>query len=140
VSDVDLIRDGETTLAIVFRGEHWRPGLSFLSADSHFVQVGTWGYDRGTRLGPHAHNPVTRQAARTQEVVFVRRGRVRALLFSSGDRQVAELELGAGDLLIALEGGHGYEILEDATQVLEVKNGPYPGPEADRRRFPWPPA
>jgi hypothetical protein len=34
-----------------------------------------------------------------------------------------------------LRGGHGYEILEDGTQVLEVKNGPYLGPDVDRRRL-----
>ena len=37
--------------------------------------------------------------------------------------------------MICLEGGHGYEILEDNTRVLEIKNGPYPGPEKDRRRL-----
>jgi hypothetical protein len=40
-----------------------------------------------------------------------------------------------GDILILLQGGHGYEILEDGTQVLEVKNGPYIGADLDRRRF-----
>ena len=32
-------------------------------------------------------------------------------------------------------GGNGYDIMEDGTQVLEVKNGPYVGAEADRKRF-----
>ena len=40
-----------------------------------------------------------------------------------------------GDILILLTGGHGYEILTEGTQVLEVKNGPYVGAEADRRRL-----
>jgi len=41
------------------------------------------------------------------------------------------------ETLILLKGGHGYEILEDGTRVLEVKNGPYPGAEVDRRRLEW---
>jgi len=44
-------------------------------------------------------------------------------------------EAGAGDVVILLRGGHGYDIIEDGTQVLEVKNGPYLGAEADRRRI-----
>ena len=40
-----------------------------------------------------------------------------------------------GDTLILLRGGHGYKVLEDGTQVLEIKNGPYVGAEKDRRRI-----
>jgi hypothetical protein len=65
----------------------------------------------------------------------VRRGRLRARIYSPDDRLLATLEAGEGDLLMLLRGGHGYEILEDGTQVLEVKNGPYLGPERDRRRL-----
>ena len=61
-----------------------------------------------------------------------------ASIFDEEGGLVERLELGAGDTLILLNGGHGYEILEDNTQVLEVKNGPYPGAEADRRRIEWP--
>ena len=34
-----------------------------------------------------------------------------------------------------LRGAHGYDILENGTQVLEVKNGPYVGAELDRKRI-----
>jgi hypothetical protein len=40
-----------------------------------------------------------------------------------------------GDVLALFNGGHGYEVLEDNTRVLEVKNGPYLGPEVDRRKI-----
>jgi hypothetical protein len=40
-----------------------------------------------------------------------------------------------GDVLVLINGGHGYKILEDDIQVLEINNGPYLGPEADRRRI-----
>ena len=51
------------------------------------------------------------------------------------ENKVAELEVKGGDVIILLRGGHGYDILEDGTQVLEIKNGPYVGPDKDRRRF-----
>jgi len=123
--------------ALYLPASQWQPGLNFMTRDADFVQVGTWGYTAGTRLGPHAHNEVKREAARTQEVVFVRAGRIRAHVFDRDDSHVESIEMTAGDVLVLLGGGHGYEILVDGTQVLEVKNGPYPGPEADRRRFPW---
>jgi hypothetical protein len=37
--------------------------------------------------------------------------------------------------MVLLAGGHGYEILEDNTKILEVKNGPYLGASEDRKRI-----
>lgn len=124
-------------LALFLPAAGWQSGLNFMTRDADFVQVGTWEYAAGTRLGPHSHNEVSREATRTQEVVFVREGRIRAHIFDSDDSHVEAIEMTTGDLLVLLGGGHGYEILRDGTRVLEVKNGPYPGPEADRRRFQW---
>ena len=37
--------------------------------------------------------------------------------------------------MIILSGGHGYEILEDNTQIIEAKNGPFIDVETDKRKF-----
>jgi len=116
----------------------WEKGLSFCSQEGDFLQVGMWGYDKGVKLQPHIHNEVRREPSRTQEAIFVKSGRVAASIFDEEGDFVERLELDHGDTLVLLKGGHGYEILEDNTQVLEVKNGPYPGAEVDRRRIEWP--
>ena len=116
----------------------WEKGLNFFSEEDDFLQVGVWGYEKGIKLQPHIHNEVKREAVRTQEVIFVRSGRVAATILDEEGNFTERLELGAGDTLVLLKGGHGYEILEDNTRVLEVKNGPYPGAEVDRRRLEWP--
>lgn len=134
--DVIEIKEGEVILARhIPANAAWNGGLSFFSPDGDFQQVGTWGYDAGKVLLAHAHNEVARTVTLTQEVLYVRRGRLRATIHDSYDRTVAELEADAGDILVLLAGGHGYEILEDGTQVLEIKNGPYVGPDFDRRRL-----
>ena len=116
----------------------WGKDLSFFSEEGDFLQVGTWGYNKGVILQPHIHHEVKREISRTQEVIFVRSGKVAASIFDEEGGLVERLELSSGDTLILLSGGPAYEILEDNTQVLEVKNGPYPGAEADRRRIEWP--
>jgi len=58
-----------------------------------------------------------------------------AHIYSTREEKLADLEVKEGDVIILLRGGHGYTILEDGTQVLEIKNGPYLGPETDRRRL-----
>lgn len=113
----------------------WRDGLNFFSPDGDFIQVGTWGYDAGKELKAHIHNEVRREVLLTQEVLFVRKGRLRANIFDTKQNKVAELTVEAGDVIILLHGGHGYDILEDGTQVMEIKNGPYIGADADRRRI-----
>ena len=113
----------------------WSGGLKFFSADQEFVQVGTWNYDAGKKLLAHAHNPVKREVPWTQEILYVRRGKLRAHIYDTHGEKVAELVVNEGDVIALLMGGHGYEILEDGTQVLEIKNGPYVGADADRRRL-----
>lgn len=110
-------------------------GLQFFSDDGDFVQVGTWGYNRGRRLAAHVHNQVPRQFSHTQEAIYVITGRVLSTIYTHEGIEVDQVTLEAGDILVLLTGGHGYEILEDGTRVLEVKNGPYPGAEVDRRRL-----
>ncbi len=122
-------------LATLITREDRRPGLSFFSEDDDYIQVGLWGYDAGKHLQAHLHNIVPREIDRTQEVICVLQGRVQSTIFSEAEEPLEQVVLEQGDVLILLNGGHSYDILADETQVLEIKNGPYPGPEADRRRF-----
>jgi hypothetical protein len=78
---------------------------------------------------------VKREVLWTQEVLYIRKGSIRANIYNGQDQKIDELVAREGDVLMLLRGGHGYQILEDDTQVLEIKNGPYVGANADRRRL-----
>jgi hypothetical protein len=132
------IKDAKTgqLLARHVTAEEWeKGGLAFHSGNDDFLQVGTWGYDAGKRLLAHTHNDVPRTITRTHETLYVRRGRIEARIFNEKRESVATLTCAEGDLLTLMWGGHGYSILDNGTQVLEIKNGPYVGAEADRVRF-----
>jgi len=130
------IKEGDVVLARHIPADAaWNDGLSFFSKDDEYIQVGIWGYPAGKELKAHIHNEVTREVLWTQEVIFVRKGKIRANIYDTKEQKIAELEVAAGDIIILLRGGHGYDIIEDGTQVLEVKNGPYVGPDLDRRRI-----
>lgn len=132
---VEIVADGKILARHIPASAAWGRGLQFFSPDEDYVQVGTWGYSTGKSLLPHSHNEVSRSVLWTQEVLYIRKGRLRADIFDQKDHKVAELIAESGDILILLHGGHGYEILEDDTEVLEIKNGPYVGAENDRRRL-----
>jgi hypothetical protein len=136
MSKVIEIKEDELVLArYIPTDAAWKEGLNFFSQDNDFIQVGTWGYSSGKELKAHIHNEVKREVLWTQEVLFVRKGKLRADIFNTKETKVAELEINAGDVLMLLRGGHGYKILNDDTQVLEIKNGPYVGADSDRRRL-----
>jgi len=132
---VEKIRDDDTLLAILIRSADWERGLNFVSSHGDFLQVGTWWYDKEHRLGPHIHRTQPRTVLRTQEVICVMKGRLRADIYTEDREPLSSVELGEADVLILLGGGHGYQILEAGTRVLEVKNGPYFGAEVDRERI-----
>lgn len=133
--EVEKILDGDLTLAIIIRETSWEEGLNFVSSDEDYLQVGFWGYNRGQKLTPHLHMVEPRQILRTQEVVFVKDGCIKADIYTEKGEFLKSVELARGDTIILLNGGHGYEILQDNTQVLEIKNGPYIGAERDRKRI-----
>ena len=129
----EIIKDSEITLAIIIRSGNFKEGLNFFSQDEDFIQVGTWNYDKGKVLNAHNHLIADRSVNRTQEVVIIRSGKLKADFYNEEDKLIKSEVLNGGDIIICLAGGHGYEILENKTQVLEVKNGPYLGVEKDKR-------
>jgi len=112
-----------------------KKGLCFYSNDEDFIQVGTWNYEKDRYLVAHNHNIVERKINRTNEVIIILDGKLKIDIYDENDEKITELKAKKNDLLIMMNGGHGYHILEDNTKVIEIKNGPYLGAEKDRRRF-----
>jgi mannose-6-phosphate isomerase-like protein (cupin superfamily) len=79
------------------------------------------------------HTPVPREVAYTQEVLFVRKGRLRVDFYGPDQRHIESRVVGAGDVILLASGGHGFEVLEDL-EMFEVKQGPY-SEHADKVRF-----
>lgn len=126
--------DGQAA-AYLLRGDDWPSGLSFITPDEAFIQVGSWRYNAGKTLAAHVHKEYPRVAAKTQEVVFVKQGKMKVILYNKAREAVEEIVLREGDLLVVAHAGHGYEILEDDTQILEVKNGPFVSVDVDKEKF-----
>lgn len=129
------IEHGGKILAIIYRDEDWVKGLNFITPNDLFIQVGSWWYDRGRQLARHIHNDFERSATRTQESVYVRKGSMRVTLYTEAREEFQTFDLLTGDLAVFGFGGHGYEILEDDTQIIESKNGPFVDVETDKTKF-----
>jgi len=122
-------------LVLILREGDYPEGLKFYNDDRDFIQVGTWHYQKGQKIQGHNHLVFERISRRTQEVVYLKSGKIKAGIYDEQDNLVTTVILAKGDIIIFLAGGHDFEILEDNTQVFEVKNGPYAGVEKDKRKF-----
>ncbi len=123
----------EELYASVFNLEEIAEGLDFLTNDESFIQVGTWKYEKGKVLDAHYHNTYERKAYLTQEVVIVLNGTILCNLFTLERDFITTVEVKEKQLIIQYQGIHEYEIIEDS-KIIEVKNGPYFGPDKDRTR------
>ena len=129
------ITHDEKIISLIYRDSDWIDGLNFITPDELFLQVGSWWYDKGKKLDSHIHNEFERVASRTQESVYVRKGSMRVLVYTEDMGYLEDFILYEGDLAVFAYGGHGYEILEDSTQIIETKNGPFIDVETDKRKF-----
>lgn len=118
----------------VFDLKNIKEGLDFITSDNSFIQVGTWDYQEGKILDAHYHNTFERKSYITQEVVLVVQGSIVCNLYTIEEEFITSEEINQGQLIIQYQGIHEYEIKKDS-KVLEIKNGPYFGPEKDRTRI-----
>lgn len=130
---VETIVDGLEPLALIIRAEYDEPGIHFFTPSNFSQQVAVMRHPQGKKLDPHVHNLVTRQVLYTQEVLVIRKGRLKVTLFNSMRRRIRTVELTDGDVILLCGGGHSFEMLTETTMV-EVKQGPYAG-DNDKTRF-----
>jgi hypothetical protein len=99
---------------------------TFLTPDDAIQQVGFVVHSAGDEVRRHYHRPIERTITGTPEVLVVRSGRCEMAVYDDEQELVETRELGEGDVMIMVGGGHGFRMLED-TVLIEVKQGPYYG-------------
>ena len=110
------VKDKDVVLArYIPASTAWEEGLSFFSDDDDYIQVGTWGYDSPKELLAHTHNEVHRDVAWTQEVIFIKKGSIKAEIYDLSNKKIKDIICNVGDIIVLLRGAHGYHILEDDT-------------------------
>jgi len=120
-------------LAIVIRAGYHKDGIEFFTDDNSSQQLGYMNRPKGYVIAPHRHNIVPREVHLTQEVLFIKSGKVRVDFFDDEQTYIESTILNKGDVVLLADGGHGFTMLE-ASEMIEVKQGPYCG-EQDKVRF-----
>ena len=130
---IEKITYHQQLLALIISHQFNKPGIHFFSPDDLSQQLAYMRHPTGKIIQPHVHNPVPRQVEYTQEVLFIKKGRLRVDFYNDHQEYLESRLLEAGDVILLVTGGHGFEVVEEI-EMIEVKQGPYVG-ERDKTRF-----
>ncbi len=130
---IDKIEHLDILLGIIIRANYNKNGIQFFTNDNDSQQLGYMNRPKNYVIEPHRHNLIPREIHLTQEVLYIKSGIVRVDFYDNGQVYIKSSILNKGDVILLSNGGHGFQILEDA-EIIEVKQGPYCGAE-DKIRF-----
>lgn len=126
-----VTKDG-VTYAIILRKDVQTDSIKFFTDSTNPFQLGLMNRPAGYTIPSHIHRPTERVVREVQEALFVTEGRVEAEFFTEKGEAIGKREFGTGDVVLLMRGGHGFKFLEP-TRMVEVKQGPYGGKEADKK-------
>ncbi|MEA5573958.1 hypothetical protein [Calothrix sp. UHCC 0171] len=130
---IEQITHHNQLLALIVSQKFDKPGIHFFTPNELSQQLAYMHHPTGKIIQPHVHNPVLREVQYTQEVLFIRKGKLRVDFYNNQQEYLESRTLETGDVILLVTGGHGFEVLEEI-EMIEVKQGPYVG-EQDKTRF-----
>ncbi len=130
---IEKIMHKDTLLSIIIRTGFNTPGVSFFTPNDLSQQLAYMRHPAGKVIQPHVHNPVHREVHFTQEVLFLKRGKLQIDFYDDHQTYLESRILYSGDVILLATGGHGFKVLEEI-EMIEVKQGPYAG-DQDKTKF-----
>lgn len=130
---IEQVTHNNKLLSLIIRVNYKSDGIEFFTPGNFSQQIGYMNRKRNHVIPPHTHNIVKREVNLTQEVLFIKSGKVRVDYYDQDKKYLESRILYKGDLVLLAGGGHGFEMLEDS-EMIEVKQGPYAG-DMDKKVF-----
>lgn len=134
MQNVEHIKDKSAQImAIIISNNFKEKGIHFFTPNDFSQQLAYMNHPKGKIIEPHYHNPVQRNVTFTQEVLIIKKGKLRVDFYDKNLDFTESRLLESGDIILLSSGGHGFEVIEDL-EMIEVKQGPYQG-DTDKTRF-----
>lgn len=133
VNRLESIIYNNNLIAIIIYSDFSEEGIKFFTPDDFSQQLAYMSHPKGKVILPHVHNLVERSVFYTQEVLVIKKGKLRVDFYDNDKIYFESRVLSKGDIILLASGGHGFEVIEDL-EMFEIKQGPYTG-EADKTRF-----
>lgn len=128
-----MVKNGNEIIAIIIKADYEKEGIEFFTPDDYSQQLAYMKHAKGYVIAPHVHNEVKRQVHYTQEVLIIKKGKLRVDFYTQEQAYLESYLLMQGDVILLAAGGHGFQVIEDL-EMYEIKQGPYAG-DGDKTRF-----
>lgn len=133
MDQLQIIKKKDVLIAIIIRNNYECNGVDFITPKEYSQQLAYMHHPTGKVIDAHVHNIVHRNVVYTQEVLFIKKGKLRVDFYDDYKDYLESRILEAGDTILLTSGGHGFKVLEEV-EMIEVKQGPYSG-DMDKLRF-----
>lgn len=130
---IEYINHQDNLLSVIIRTRFEKDGIEFFTPGDFSQQLAYMKRPKDYVIPPHVHNPVPRRVEFTQEVLFIKSGKVRVDFYNDDKNYLESRILNQGDVILLAHGGHGFVMLEES-EIIEVKQGPYAG-DKDKTLF-----
>lgn len=130
----EITRNGNV-FAIFGDIEEMAHGTTFIGSPREKLQFSVLKYAKGKIFQNHIHKYRPRTIEQTQESWIVLEGSARVYVFDENKEIIHEQVIISGQFFISYMGGHGYEILDAETVIIENKLGNFIGVEEDKEKF-----
>ena len=106
-------------LSIIIRSNFNKDGIEFFTPDDFSQQLAYMKRPKNHVIEPHVHNKVLREVSHTQEVLFLKKGKIRVDYFDDDKNFLESRIFNQGDVILLAYGGHGITMLEES-EIIEV--------------------
>lgn len=124
MDSIIVIKHNGTEIGTIIKADYSGQGITFFSDNNAYLQVGYMNRGNGYVIAPHIHNSVERKIYFTEEILFVKNGKVRVDFYDDNKNYLESYYVYEGDIVVLKRGGHGFKFLENS-EIFEVKQGPY---------------
>ena len=129
---IEKIKSKKLLISIIIRANYKSKDIEFFTPNNYSQQLGYMNRKKNYIIQPHKHNIFIRKIKHTQEVLLIKKGKVRVDYYDNQKKYLESRILKKGDVVMLVTGGHGFEMIED-TEIIEIKQGPYA--DKDKTRF-----
>tara|TARA_B100000315_G_scaffold10822_1_gene10550 strand:+ start:593 stop:1027 length:435 start_codon:yes stop_codon:yes gene_type:complete len=134
MEQIEYIENNGEILCIIIRASYVHEGINFLTPNHFSQQLGYMQRPKNYKVKAHYHKLISRNITKTQEVLFIKFGKIRIDLYTMNRDYIESKILNSGDVALIANCGHGLLFLEKS-EIIEVKQGPYIETE-DKKNFP----
>lgn len=125
---IEKVEHNNQMLALIIRASFSKQGIEFFTPQDFSQQLGYMNRPAGYIINPHVHRLVERKVTLTQEVLYIKTGKVKVDFYDDDRNYLESRVVAQGDVILLAAGGHGFEMLENS-EMIEIKQGPYCGDE-----------